>query len=285
VKIKKEKMVFVSNNMSEKEINKDYIVYPVNDLKWRQKMYNLNENYNIFRDIIDNVDNIWEENDEVDIVPVEKYQDITQSKNLNFLQFIKKEDDETIYTNMLWYWFSRKSMLDKFIKNYLNENDNYILDREKVTGNQGRMDIFAEGENNIIIIENKIKSGLNGINKENNTSQLNKYFEDAFKKASEKSKKDNKKIKKITGFIFVPNYNEERIKSEISEYKKVNFKIITYKELYNFFKENEKEINGDVYYKYYSDFLNALNNQTYSTINEMEKIETEKKFIFAIKNA
>ena len=112
----------------------------------------------------------------------------------------------------------------------------------------------------------------------------------------EVSKKDKKmyKYKQVYGMIFVPEYNKKRIEDELTKYEgyKIDkkeereryYKIITYKELLEFFKKQEKNefISKDLYKDYYREFLNFLENQKYETINERNRDQIERKFMSAI---
>ena len=149
----------------------------------------------------------------------------------------------------------------------------------------GRIDLLAISKDKAIIIENKIQSGLNGINKEDGTSQLGSYVKCV--------KEDNKiNVNEIHGLIFVPDYNTNFLKKEIEKFEKeeyINYyKIIKYSELFEFF--NRKEIvqilKHDLYFSgYYEDFLRCIKNHTFSNISEKNKTEMERKFIYAIKRA
>lgn len=221
--------------------------------------------------------------------------------NINFLQLIEKEDEEQIYTNMMWYWLSRKGVFNKFLKyiRYNNLTDDYELLKEKVIPG-GRTDILALGNNNIIIIENKIMSGINGIEKEESgnivKTQLDKYIEGIEKKQEEKkllfSKKD-KDNRTIKGFIFIPDYREFDFLNEIKKCNDQNildkyYKIIKYSELYEFF--NKEEIKRIMFHdlygkKYYLDFLRAIELQKQLNISDKNKIEMKRKFMYAIEQA
>ena len=65
-------------------------------------------------------------------------------------------------------------------------------------------------------------------------------------------------------------------------------KIISYSELYEKKKKKEvrKILENDLYYNgYYDDFLRCIKNHTFNNINEKNKNEMERKFIYAIKKA
>lgn len=202
-------------------------------------------------------------------------------QNINYLQIIEKVNEEQIYTNLIYYWLSRNNLFDKFVKEKLPEyKDSYVLQKEKRT-EHGRMDIFAIGETNAIIIENKVKSGLNGIDKEKEITQLGKYVKDINKEY---------KKNKIFGLIFAPDYNISIIEKQIKELEKKeiikSYRLISYSDLMKFFEENRNIVREDLYYSnYYEDFLRCLRNHTYQDIDEKNKEEMERKFIYAIKNA
>ena len=233
-----------------------------------------------------------------------------EDEKINFLQLIEKEDEEQIYTNMIWYWLSRKGIFNKFLEfiDYSEFIDNYDIQKEKVVQG-GRTDILALGEKYIILIENKIMSGVNGVeNEENleqkygiyNRTQLSKYIIGIKEKQKEgklfnkeerdKKTQDNRIIK---GLIFIPDYRVNDFNNEIHNLKeddivKEYYKIIKYSELYNFFnKKDIKEIMlNDLYgKKYYLDFLSGIEFQKQSNLSEKNKIEMRRKFIHAIKYA
>lgn len=204
--------------------------------------------------------------------------------NMNYLQLIEKEDEEQIYTNLFYYWLNSNNLIDEFIKEKLNIEDKFELKKEKKI-KHGRMDLFAISKDKAIIIENKIQSGLNGIDKEEETTQLGKYVNDIIKDYEINANE-------IYGMIFVPDYNFEFLTREIQELEKEeiikNYNIIKYSELYEFF--NKKEIiqilKKDLYFNgYYEDFLRCIKNHTFSNISEKNKTEMERKFIYAIKRA
>lgn len=110
-----------------------------------------------------------------------------------------------------------------------------------------RTDIWIESENDIIVIENKINSGINGINED--TSQLNTYY----LKTEEESQKTNKRTHY---YIFAPDYAT----FDLSKFGMERvFKIINYSEIYDFFiKESEVFFSDRVF----PDFMRSLKRHT-----------------------
>ena len=170
-------------------------------------------------------------------------------KNFNFLNIIKKEDDELVYSNLFYYFFSKfPDLLINFTTTVLgiDLSLNFSIQREKE-----RIDIWIEDEQNIIVIENKIKSGINGVASRHNfsehgqvQSQLSSYYNYAEK---------NKGDKCTSYFIFLPVYN----RVDISKYSgSQHYKKISYKTLYDYFS---KQVIDDYYY---NEFVKSLYKHT-----------------------
>ena len=169
----------------------------------------------------------------------------------NFLKLINKEDDELAFSNMFSYFFSNyQELFKQFAKDVLkiNVNDHYDIKREF-----HHIDLWIEDQEHVIVIENKIKSGINGVSDRHDfsedglvQSQLSKYYQYASHYAKEKNKN-------VICFICVPNYN----KIDLSTYSGSKYyKVVRYKDIYNFM------ITKKVDDAYYIDFCNALYKHT-----------------------
>ena len=290
--------IYISNN--EKDNNDDkYIIkveksLPSSSLKGYfikdEKGKNGSENY-IYHDydkikefINNNREKLFEmmETPKIDKEKINNFK--VENINMNYLQLIEKEDEEQIYTNLFYYWLNSNNLINKFIKEKLNIEDEFELKKEKSL-KHGRMDLFAISKDKAIIIENKIQSGLNGIDKDEGTSQLKNYIEGI-----------NKDYKidenKIYGVIFIPDYNVNFLNKEMQKHEKKEiikyYTPITYSELFEFFNRKEiiRMLKKDLYFNgYYEDFLRCIKNHTFSNISEKNKTEMERKFIYAIKKA
>lgn len=223
-----------------------------------------------------NDDSLWEDDDTTKTVDVSKY---TKIDDTNFLQLIRKEHDETIFTNLFHYYLSQNSTLrDQFVKFLLGvESDDYSVEREKVASDKenksddddkkrtmDRMDLWLEGKENITIIENKIKSGINGsrhdVNGELVQSQLSAYYNYAAKKG-----------KKVHCYIFAPNYNEVDTEKGLYMHND-KYKIIRYRDIYNFFNDPIfVDLFKDDPFGAYTQFVSALSMHIYKPDEEMEK--------------
>lgn len=218
---------------------------------------------------------LWEDDDTTKPVDVTKY---TMRDNTNFLQLIRKEYDETIFTNLFHYYLSHSDVLrNLFVTEFLGvPGDEYSVEREKVASekpktedgaedskrNMDRMDLWLEGKNNIVIIENKIKSGINGsrhdINGKLVRSQLSAYYDYASSKG-----------KDVYCFIFAPNYNEIDTEKDLYLEK---YKIVRYSEIYDFFKNPDfVDLFKDDPFGLYTQFVSALSMHIYRPDEEMER--------------
>lgn len=220
--------------------------------------------------------------DQVDTFAPSKY---SYKKN-SLIGFIHKEYDETVYSNMLYDILKTadEPFRKEFVKDVLGitlQNDIKILDKEVYTltesqklikkenkdtfkTQQGRIDLLIANEDEFIIIENKIKSGLNGLFVEEGETktQIDKYlkFAEAFKK--ENSTYENSKIKVV---IFAPEYNKDfNVYDDIGQ----KIPIVSYKELSDFFGVNA---NKSVMHKYYDEFINALHKHSLTRTEEINR--------------
>lgn len=166
--------------------------------------------------------------------------------------------------------------------------DKYLVERETA-----HINLFISDTNNVIVIENKIKSGINGIKYdiygEEVGSQLLDYYKYVFgfkkKKSGNKLEwiKDGGLINKFKNkekhfFIFAPNYNKidtEKINSIPSTYK-----IIPYSKIFEFYDKYHDVLS----YRYpnnipyYHEFIYAIEKHCNSIDNVLE-IETHKRFL------
>ena len=232
--------------------------------------------YTALEKLINNPE-LWEEDDTTRAVDVSKY---TKIDDTNFLQLIRKEHDETIFTNLFHYYLTHNDILrTRFVTELLGiPSDNYKIEREKVASDKvnnedvsdetkramDRMDLWFEGANNIAIIENKIKSGINGsrhdVNGELVQSQLSAYYNYAASKGKE-----------VHCFIFAPNYNEIDNEKDLYLHND-KYKIIRYNEVYNFFKNPDfVSLLANDPFGLYSQFVAALSMHIYKPNEEMEK--------------
>lgn len=227
--------------------------------------------FEVLENIINN-ETLWEPENTTPKVQdiIDKIKD-DKNNEYNFINIIKKENDELVFSNLFKYIFdSNPNAFSKFAKDVLNIDDfssDFITLREKVD-----IDLLILDKNNAIVIENKIKSSINGICERHDIgseliqSQLKKY-----KDFVEHHYKDKNKYY----FIFAPNYNHICLKNyECGK----NYKLIEFSEIFNFFNKN-KDIYKNV--KYFNEFLFALQKHTKTKDSSHEEI-MYKRFVEAI---
>lgn len=136
----------------------------------------------------------------------------------------------------------------------------------------GRIDLLVEDDKNVILIENKIKSDINKKESDGQEGhQLKRYSEYINLKYSNYYNK--------FFFILVPEYAKQNMLSKFEKDEKYNeskdvYKVITYKDIYEFLKQNHEVWDGDVNMH---DFYNAMKRHTYETENEYLYHEMQEK--------
>lgn len=212
------------------------------------------------------------------------------------IKYKDKNNKETIILNKFLKWLeengkiNKKSAVDLEFKEILkefsitvkntnksrkNECNDEEIENEEENILRGRMDLFASKDSKYLVIENKIKSRINGKKEEGFQLEL---YKNLIKKKYTEFNEEN-----LIGIVLVPNYNEETIKNEKGyDNVKENYNIVKYSDIYQFFsdeikKENIKDTNAQ---KYFDDFKSALFIQT---LNSKEREEYKfKKAIYNI---
>ena len=183
------------------------------------------------------------------------------------MQIIKKEYDELAFSNMFAYIFeSNPTGFQKFARKCLGIpkwGKTFEIKRE-----YKNIDILLSDGQKVLIIENKIKSGLNG--KVEDKDQLDKYWKIIAKDQSYKGLKPY-------GFVFVPDYNSDVVE-EVQKQHKGKYTCLQYSQVYKFFEKN-RNLYCDV--PYYDEFLSSIKKHTSLVDNYLEE-ETYKKFLAAI---
>ncbi|MCQ2555837.1 MAG: PD-(D/E)XK nuclease family protein [Clostridia bacterium] len=210
--------------------------------------------YAKIKQIIDN-EKLWVW-DTKDKTSIDKIIDRQDRQHFNYLNVIHKEDDELVYSNLFYYFFANhNNLLFKFGKEVLGVD---LAGEVTIQRERANIDLWISDANNIIVIENKIKSGINGIvdcenKKDLIKSQLLKYYNYAEKERKKENNEGKATEKKAHYFVFVPNYN----KIDLSKYSGgCHYKEIKYSKLFEFF---DKQKVDDVYYK---EFVKALYKHT-----------------------
>lgn len=179
------------------------------------------------------------------------------------------QENENCFSNALAYFMRQKEYFPiwmLFFEKYsislgkdfsVNREESAKIDdakhnHQKYPGG-GYIDILLQDDENIIVIENKIKSGVNTkeSDKKNDIDQLDRYYNYITWLTKEKKKK------KKHFFILAPNYsliaNDELNKK---------YKLIHYSDLYDHLNEHKKRFAGD---QNFTAFFHAIKRHTYQT--------------------
>lgn len=207
-----------------------------------------------------------------------------------FMDIIGKADNELAFSNMFAYFFSKYPIIFKEFLKYNSIKKDFDVSKFKteklsMEREKNHIDIYATDGNWHIIIENKIKSGINGIgNKKNGKyeSQLSKYIEELTnpnKKEEKKTKKEKNKKQEVNRediicFLLHPQYMQFNLDSfeKGEEYNKVS-----YKDLYELFDEHKAIIKKEdqLFFKL---MLDALRKHTKDRDTDIEE-RMIKRFI------
>ena len=224
--------------------------YALSNTKFRQTEYFTSANKEDFRTLCALIDDdtIWQNEDTAPFVNNRT----PNPDRYTFLTLCHKEYDELSYSNMLAYYFENNpAILQDFVNKILGLpfKAPFSVKRE-----YKHTDILIENADGAaIILENKIKSGINGLS-EDGRNQLDKYVEEISKQYG---------LENTYGFVLCPNYNIIKIsnyKNAANQhliaryYTKSKENVIPYIKLFDFFDIYKENVND----KYYEDFLKAL---------------------------
>jgi hypothetical protein len=155
---------------------------------------------------------------------------------------------------------------------------NYIVTREKSAKIEddewdhaefpsgGRIDLLVRDKNNIVVIENKIKSDVNTVptdKKEKN--QLDRYVNYITWLTSENTNIEPHFL------ILAPNYNKPKLSEEMGK----KYKVITYRKLYNFLAITDA-VKSDCNFRA---FHEAMHRHTHGNVNDYLYYEMMEKFV------
>lgn len=192
---------------------------------------------------------LWET---VDLQPV-RMQALPATPQDNFIKLICKEYDETIFTNLFHAFFNASPALFTLFAQEVLEiptAEAFTLRKEvTTTDKKGRLDLLAEGPETVIAIENKLRSGLNGIDKHHHLSQLTPYINFV----------EQTVLKGRRGyyFLFEPNYNEIDV-AQFDTRRGGEWKKCPYSKIHQFMIAHKDLLLASPLAPYAEDFIRAL---------------------------
>lgn len=269
-----EKRIFIATGDDDSLKDNEHIevcVGDVNIFNESQRTYysetKRKEAYKILRGLID-AEDLWEEADKAcfNAQELQDNEGLNEHRTPTFLEITRKQYDELVYSNLFAYYFKYS---DEGFQNFAKEvlglpNVGSII--SLVRESENNIDLWIETETHIIVIENKIRSGINGIqrNEKEETSQLGKYYKYAKAKCKEGQK--------LALFLFAPNYSSIKPSELVgtdTEGNKWEYALITYKEIYDYFGHH-----ADLYEDecHFSDFCRELENHSKSSSDRRRKV-------------
>lgn len=229
--------------------------------------------------------------------------------HVNFLNLIHKERDETVFTNLLYEAFGIPGLFADFAEEVLKVpgakgDGRWSVSKEVTTtpdgkagaakkaaetagggpaarGAKGRIDLLAEGEKSVIVIENKIDSGLHGADAAGRT-QLTTYIEYA--------ERDLLRGREGYYFLLHPDYNDVNIAGTDRE-RGSEFGKVAYSEIRDFMRRHRGDLEAAFGGETARDFLEGLDALSLSQTEESKRREKEtereirRRFIGAIRRA
>ena len=194
----------------------------------------------------------------------------SRSAGASFLEVIGKEDDELVFSNLLAYFFRYDGeLLRRFCREVLRIDE---MDPATSVRREFRdIDIWIESERHAIVIENKIKSGINGIvsvESDNGESQLTKYRRIAEEEAPGKKRRFS---------LLVPDYNN----IDVSQYDsppagESEYAVIRYSKVLGFFVRHATSYIAD---RCFPDFVRGLEHHAVKSMPEFRLKTMKSRFI------
>lgn len=202
-----------------------------------------------------NDDTCWEEKDNSEKIDI----DGTTKKQFNILNMLGKEDDELAFSNWFCYLFNKDSaLLKEFAKKVL---DCDLSSHAYVQREVHNIDLLITDleTNQLIVIENKIKSGINGKEKQSNPVMQTAFPSVEANKKTPKYRNQLHKYKEIAKsdiakdvglpdktepccFVFLPDYNT----SEDGICKEEGYTIVRYSTIYKFFEKKVSQLKNGI---------------------------------------
>lgn len=189
-----------------------------------------------------------------------------------FLEIIGKEDDEIAFSNLLAHYFdySHASFGEFAESEELLGISGMDTNFEIVRESNYNVDLWIESASHVIVIENKIRSGVNGLDTAGG-SQLDKYRSKAQEYANEKGKTPH-------FFVFAPDYSS----IDFSQYDREGaYKVIPYSAIHRFFANNCMVYVAD---RYFPEFLRGLERHS-MTMSELNFRTMRSRFMRKIAEA
>lgn len=280
---KNTKEITTFNNRTESN-NSNEIIYNFSNVKINNQSRSLYLYQDIknFKEFVNAIDNESYYSDKTTAFKNAVY----KKPKPSLISIMGKQYDELAYSNMFAYFLQDKELFKKFAKKVFN-TDLKDLEKLEIRREYENIDLLFITDNHVFVVENKIKSNINGVRYDPYTgdysNQLIKYYNIIEK---------NYKTQNRHYYIFKPDYNNisiDNLKSCLSsdttntssKIKEIldNYNIINYSKLFKVLNKERKNKG-----KMYKDFVNALKLHK-CPYNNITEIDMEYKFRKAIHEA
>lgn len=249
----------------------------------------------IINKLISPKDNWRENNNRIDL----KKHLASPSREISLFDICMLQNSELAFSNALGYYLQlpkyKRLWIEFFKTKGFTLSEKFTVTREEsatiaISGmkadeikqihgeNGGRIDLLIRDydDNNevtkLIIIENKIESGINRSSKDSEgTNQLERYWNYARWLA----KKDDNSSAEVCGLVLHPNYSVVETTVKNPHDKDMSYRPITYFDLYDFLNKKKCEYKEDANFVA---FVDAMKRHTFRTISEYMRYEMEEKF-------
>ncbi len=222
------------------------------------------DDYGVLKALLDSK-NLWTE-DTYSLSGDGRTMDVRED---NFFDILGVADYELAFSNALAYYMEKyPELVTEFAKQYFGKK----VKAFRVFREWANIDLLLENDEQIVVIENKITSKINGIQVKDGQrvgSQLDDYLRKATARANGH---------KVSCFILTPDYNP----INLDEYNtdgficKEHYKQLFYSEVYSFL---EGRYPNDIYFK---EFLKGMKKHTQLYHNDLFA-DTKAKFLKQIK--
>lgn len=273
--------IYLYNSKSKNTPDENYGVKMEGNFasQYLHQFYNQNKkDYEVLRQLLDDKSR-WgvDPTKRVEVDPTKRVEVESYKSKTNILTILGKDHDELAYSNLIAYLLSSDEELSKdFFSSVLGLEPSGKLSVRREVKN---IDLLLSDDNNIVVIENKIKSAINGVKNTDQSivngekdmeSQLSKYYD----YANSLGKQNNKMV---SFFIFSPDYN----RLDLNGLKNAeHYKPVFYSELYEFFYNYHKTKKSST--NYYDILCEALRPHCREVDNSNTEIMQER-FATAIK--
>ena len=253
---------------------KQYI-YPDGTYKGDLSRSNVEEKKRDYRKIFDTLicdSALWvESHNRVDYEEL----NISSQRRVSLFDICQIQNDENKFSNALAYFMERTEYFplwrDFFRRFGIELTEGFTVSREESCTNGGRIDLLVRDQDDLVVIENKIKSDINSIEEDGEGKQLRRYFDYANCRVSQSDCPDFGKT--IHYVILTPKYNIPVIEDE---QMRDAYKVVTYADLYDYLTENISVFKHDINFV---SFYDAMHRHTHDNVNDYLFYEMQDKFI------